>query len=223
MAQATTEAIQLSNTGCERFAAGDLTGALNAYRAALYMVQAHHEVVVMGPPNLPADASDESTSLGISAMESSCVSANYDEPFVYERALVFRHVLPETQDGAATFCGVVVFNMALIFDLRSKMANNSPSKYKALQLYEAATDLFSKTSPRVDFDSIIAVVCNNKARIYFELSYFKDCEHELQRLRQYLALTEDSRNKNDFVAKDDVEGMLLNLLLIWPPVSAHAA
>ena len=226
MAQSTRRAIQLNNTGAERFAVGDIQGALEAFRHALSLVSAHEAAT----RNNPIVAIGEAVPLGISFADSSQIPTHNDEekPFVYERPLVFSRVLPESRDGAAAFCGVIVFNMALVFDLRSDKKDSSSGrayKTKALQLYEASIDLFSKTTPgtRADLTSVMAAACNNKARICFEYSKYAESHRELLRLQTLVTIADRSPTKGDFLVEADVQGMLLNLLLLWPPIVAQAA
>ena len=227
MAQSTRQAIQLNNTGAERLTAGDIQGALEAFRGALSLVPARRPA---GQGNSEGRPFTGAASLGIIFLESSQLPVHNDEekPFVYEKPLVFSRVLPESQDGAAAFCGVVVFNMALLFDFRSTsngFCSSSTYKTKALQLYEACIGLFSKTTPEVQngLTSVMAAACNNKARICFEHSAFKECYGELHRLQMLLSMADHSLNKSDFLVERDIQGMLLNLLLLAPPSVAQAA
>ena len=113
--------------------------------------------------------------------------------------------------------------MALAFDLRGEKARNGLYKTKALQLYEACIGLFSKTSSRVDLTSVIAAAGNNKARLFFEQSNYEDCKRELHRLQTFMTIADRNPNKGDFMVDDDVQGILLNMLLLWPPIVAQAA
>ena len=226
MAQSTRRAIHLNNTGAERFADGDIQGALEAFRRALSLVPAHEAAARYNP----MAAFEGAVSLGISFLDSSHIPTHNDEeePFVYERPLVFSRVLPESHDGAAAFCGVVVFNMALVFDMRSDKKDSSSClayKTKALQLYEACIDLFFKTTPeiRTYLTSVMAAACNNKARICFEYTNYAECHRELLRLQTLVTIADRSPHKGDFLVEADVQGMLLNLMLLWPPVVAQAA
>lgn len=227
MAQSTRQAIQLGNTGAERFAAGDLEGALEAFRLALSLVPAHRASLTR---NTNAGPIAGTNSLGISFLDSCQIPAEDDdeEPFVYDKPLLFSRVLPESQDGAAAFCGVVVFNMALLFDIRSDQKGLSPKwgdKSKALQLYEACIGLFSKTTPEIQngLTSVMAAACNNKARICYECCDFVECHRELHRLQALVTLADRSPIKGSFLEERDVQGMLLNLLLLCPPIVAQAA
>ena len=243
MAEYLREAIRINNLGAERFASGELGPAMEAYRQALSFVPAN-EPVFAAQRQLPAEGAGNAaegappSSLGVAfysnnegsnssrffAIENDC-----EKPFSYCKPLIFTQDLPDTQDGSATFCGVVVFNMALAFDIRAKetsvaqTARSNVHRNKALQLYESAIDLFSKTSNRVDLTCSMAAASNNKARIYFEQCEYERSNAELVRLQAIMTRADRSAFRSDFLEEDDFQGILLNLLLMWPPSVAQAA
>lgn len=220
MAQTRREAMMLNNLGTERFAAGEFAGAMDAFRGALTFIPNNPNR--MGAV-LRDSVATEPSSLGIAFRSVDESPPPEDgEPFVYHKPLVFNRLIPETQDGAAAFCGVVVFNMALTMDIKAKGGNSAVSD-KALHLYSSCLNLFSKTSSRVDLTSAMAAACNNKARIYFERCSFEDSNRELQHLQNFLRVADTSPTKKEILEEDDCQGMLLNLLLLWPPTIALAA
>ena len=113
--------------------------------------------------------------------------------------------------------------MALAMAFKSIGTNTSITITKALHLYSSCIDLFSKTSSRVDLTSAVAAACNNKARIYFEQDSFEDSNRELQHLEEFMKRADRSPNKAEILEDDDCQGILLNLLLLWPPATALAA
>lgn len=224
------QAIEQNNTGAERFASGDLTGALEAFRGALSLVPAHMapRADPQGAPLAAAPPALMPASMGVTFMQASQQTLKFsvdeaEESFIYDKALTFSQALPDSQDGAAAFCGVVVFNMALAFDTKGEKHHSSLNKTKALQLYEASIGLLSGVSSRVDLVGAVAAACNNKARIHFEQSNFEDCKYELHRLHAYMMLADQSPSKGDILVDDDAQGIFLNMLLLSPPITAHAA
>lgn len=211
----------LNNLGAERFAAGELEGALEAFRGALSYIPARTSEI---DDPLRASVATEPSCLGIAFMSVDETPDKFaeDQPFVYHKPLVFNRLIPETQDGAAAFCGVVVFNMALAFDMRSK-ASYATNSANALHLYSSCIDLFSKTSRSVDLTAAMAAACNNKARMYYEENSYEDSNRELQRLQNYMILADSSPTKMEILEVDDFQGILLNLMLLWPPIVAQAA
>lgn len=225
MASSTRQAMQLNNLGAQQLAAGELGSALEAFRSALSFVSAHASFEEQNPPPVAI----ASPSLGIVFMHVSRVeddeSSPYSscQPFVYQKPLIFNQILPGNQDGTAAFCATVVFNMALTFERKGTNCGNKTCISKALQLYESSIDLFSKTSSRVDMSSVISAAINNKARIYFDYCNFEGSSHELERLHKFMAMADQCPNSSDILAEDDFQGILLNLLLLRPPVAAQAA
>ena len=138
--------------------------------------------------------------------------------------LFFRNntFLPRTRDGVAVFSAVTVFNMAVIFHLKSQKENIS-FRTKALHLYESVIDLFSKVSTRFDLSGAIAVALNNKASLFFLEDEYEDSERELDRLETYMARAERSQSTCAIMEAQDFQEILLNILTLRKPGTALAA
>ena len=219
-------AVHLNQVGANEFVRGNLTVALDSFRHAL-------QTMLSFVPRADYRETMDFThvdSFGLAAMGISFVpsqSANrankFGEPFTYLQPFVFNaNLMPQDQDGIAVFSAVVVFNMAIVYHMKS-LIDNDLFRTKALHLYESSVDLFSKISSRYDLSATIAVALNNKASLYFARDEYESSDRELGRLQSIMERAEYSISTAAILRGSDFQGILLNMLTLRPPRVAHAA
>ncbi|CAB9502504.1 expressed unknown protein [Seminavis robusta] len=230
MVDSIAEAIRMNNLGAHALVTGEIAGALDTFLVAFRFAPRHAAIVeAAGPDRVVVPTPEQASALGISFLKKEGTPSKLEREseggsFVYEKPLVFNETVPTSQDGAAVFCAVVVFNIALCFDFMSKHDNvTSIHKTKAMNLYETCIGLFQRTSRLVDLSGSMAAACNNKARICFERGDYESSNRELHRLSGWIDAADQSPTRIDLLEENDFNGMLLNLLLLRAPAIAVAA
>ena len=216
-------ALLLNHEGALCSIEGDLNSSLSYFRRSLEAMMSSSTTAHEAAPAKPS-----SSPMGIYHLEMPGQrDKNYSngDAFIYRRPLVFQDsYLPDNEDGRAAFCGTVVMNMAICFHVMSQtVANKTRFSNKALQLYDSSINLFTKISDRHNMSGVIAVALNNKVSILFDRADYELCRQEREQLRWFMAQAEQSPMTPSILEKDDFQGILLNILLLKPPILAEAA
>lgn len=229
MVDVVRRAMQLNQDGASKWAEGNLNEALDLFNAAL-RTMISFEPSATNTPFMTSETADPHSlaAMGIVQVPLSSDDVNIrkppsHEPFAYTRPFVFNpSLLPKTRNGVAVFSAVQVFNMAVVFHLKTQQEGTSFFA-KALHLYECSIDLFSKVTAQYDLSGAIALALNNKASLFYVADDYTSSERELSRLPAYMSQAEHSRSTWAIMASQDFQEVLLNLLTMRKPKMAQAA
>lgn len=225
-------AIQYNQEGADAWSRGDLGTALASFNLALRTMVSFEPAagtlpyapgLTLQDVNMHSFAAMGIVQVPSCTIYSKCGPAN--EPFTYKKPFAFDpSLLPRTTDGVAVFSAIAVFNMAVVFHLRCQMENNcTVLRTKAVNLYEASVDLFSKVNAQFDLSGAISLALNNKASLLFLEDDYESSDRELTRLQMYMARAEHSLSTGAIMEAQDFQEILLNLMTMMKPDIAQAA
>jgi hypothetical protein len=213
------QAIELNNEGTSLLAGGEEELAITIFKSALALMKSgicgHH--IEEDAHETSLDTSSESV-LHVSPVTFPC-PALVEDYFIYSHALRVRSSGCSQKD-MDFLSSVIIFNMALLYNIRGIRANSSSLQNRGLQLYGMSLGLMENLASKCLDSILLRVVClNNMSQITFNQGDFEKARLMLNHL-QYLM----SRNpRTNVFDENEVQGFMLNVMLMHPPTAAQAA
>jgi len=139
--------------------------------------------------------------------------------FVYCSPFIFQPIAAEVPFYATNCAAVCLFNLALAFHQRGRLAD-SRGLLRAQILYDMSMTMVSKLPCQAACANLVVAGTNNKAHVLFELSEITEAKATLQ------ALLANLTNKNTSpppFANAEIEKFYMNILYINGPIVAGAA
>ena len=245
-------ASRMNNKGALFLTQGDWNGGLTSLRTSLQSFVAYMRTLE-APAPAAVGVNVGSLTFSAQALGSTPVGAlqlpltreptSDSVPFLYTRPLVLEATMIvsgiPSQEACLILCAVVTFNMAIATHQRALAAikvNTDDSNHfaaKALHLYDSSITFFARSSPSDGgkaFAAVMAAALNNKIQIYEMNGQFDEVDRNAANLRQVLSCLSPLPGHDlqgavtaQILQEGDLEGILLNLLLINRSISANAA
>lgn len=136
--------------------------------------------------------------------------------FLYRQGLVFHPDVARTPVDSLFYSAVVIFNTALCFH----QENETVAMNKASSLYDICLELLKESATRFNCAHIIVSAMNNKACLHHSLG---DYDNANQTLDQLLSVIVSSTGASQSFSRQDMEGILHNILLLKTSCISPAA
>jgi hypothetical protein len=210
-------AVQLNNEGAALLADGHDLLAIDRFEDALWVMKCGLSNDKSPPVAEEAQGRSPARPMHISPIVVACSAP--DHSFVYSHALRIQST-GNVQTDMTFFCAAIIFNMALIFNIREIRDNSSSLQRRSLRLYEMSAVLTGTLdSSNVD-TAFLSVVCfNNISQIVFDQGEFERSRLMLSNLQQLMS----GDLKPCLFTEDDIHGFMLNVMLMYLPTAARAA
>ena len=220
----------LNQEGAALLAAGDLDTAITIFSHAIELLtqsrgfEAAPEIALaFWSKSLPFDAQTPSVSRRCSHSQQArdlLVDSSKDDGsyFVYSNPLVFHSDIAMAADSAVNCASVVLFNMALAWHQRGRLAD-SRALLRARILYDMSLQMVAKMSSNYNCANVTVAAINNKAHIHFECS---DVGNAKTTLYDLLALLSQKNCKPPF-EELEIEKFYMNILFLNATTMAGAA
>jgi hypothetical protein len=209
---------QLNNDGVALLLSGNLKGALQTLQSALsfmkqlanaedvHDVSPHQQMQVRVPfKESPKDI---------------CDSAN-QYCFVYNRPLFLETVAnrAELETLLPIYSSVVIFNLAMAY--HQSACYERKSMKRASMLYKMCAQLLqTSTLQSLATTTLLLLALNNRAQIHYDECDYVQSRNCFDMLSQILSKNQDVTM---ILSETVVQGMILNTMLLEPPMAAQAA
>mmetsp|Transcript_14092 Transcript_14092/g.24518 ORF Transcript_14092/g.24518 Transcript_14092/m.24518 type:complete len:236 (+) Transcript_14092:104-811(+) len=145
------------------------------------------------------------------------------ETFIYRNAVRY-HQAGLTAGSEASnmklLSAIVIFNMALYYHISDLDKGTTALQTTCLQLYDMCLDLLERLPQHGLECSVLRAICfNNMAHVAYERGDYSECRTLLDHLMYYISLEETKV----FFEETDVQGFILNCMMMHPPTGAKAA
>jgi hypothetical protein len=212
-------ACSLNNQGVDLLVSGELSKAITVFESAVGLLkEAVQESSCFG-----MDQSCDVASLPFCESISRVAGLNGLHCYVYDHGIVIPgNCYGETEVIISLYIAIVLFNLALASHCEATALGRAKSLEKASVLYSLAVQLLASCAmPEITSTSTLTLLAlNNKAQIHYDQCEYvqhTDCMKNVSKLLD---------NGNAFpsaLKHEDVEGLLLNVMLLSAPSAAQAA
>lgn len=142
----------------------------------------------------------------------------YDHQFLFEDSTC-EHIDNETV--LALYSGTMLFNFGLALHTDGLVSGKDSYLKKALYIYDMALYLLRPCARCETFASVIAVILNNVANIYFNLGEFSDAERQFSKLGEILQTMYWPLRR--LLSAPVVDELFVNTLVCQRPCASSAA
>jgi hypothetical protein len=214
-------ACSLNNQGVDFLVSGQSTRAIKAFQSAVGLLEQAvndaERTSCTGMNLLSQEATQpfcESFSTVPGLQDMHC--------YVYDHGIIITDTSKgESDEMLALFTAIVLFNLALTTH-RQGILGSEKSLKKASLLYSLAEKLLTRcTIPEDASTTILTLLAlNNKAQIHYD-----QCEylHSVDCMKTILKIMGSVQDLYFTLSHEDLEGILLNVVLLNPPTAAQAA
>jgi hypothetical protein len=216
-------ACSLNNQGVDLLVSGESTRAREVFQSALSLfkqAEAEAETTSCTEMNIPCDDSSppfwESTSKVSGLQGLNC--------FVYDHGVIISdNVNCDTDETRISlYVAIVIFNSALASHSEGAALGQEKALMKASTLYSLVVQLLTRTTILQDTSTTILTMLalNNKAKIHYD-----QCEYvqSVDCMKNISKIMCTNRGLHSSLNHEDLEGLLLNVLLLSTPSAAKAA
>jgi hypothetical protein len=211
-------ACSLNNQGVDLLVSGELSRAILAFeRAVVLLKEAVHET------EIGVDQSCDVSSLPFCESISTVSGLNRLDCYVYDRGIVIPgNGIGETQVMISLYIAIVLFNLALASHCKATALGRAKSLKEASLLYSLAVQLLARCAmPEITSTTTLTLLAlNNKAQIHYDQGEYVQHADCMKYVSKILG------NGHVFpvtLKHKDVEGLLLNVMLLGAPAAAQAA
>jgi hypothetical protein len=216
-------ACSLNNQGVDLLVSGESSRAMKAFKSALSLLhKAGNE----------ADDTTSCTGMSISCDDASlpfCESTSTVAGLQGLHCYVYNHgimisdnVNGDTDEATSLYIAVVLFNSALASHSEGTALGQEKSLMKASMLYSLAAQYLTTWTMLEDtFTTILILLAlNNKAQIHYD-----QCEYvqSVDCMKQILKIMGSVRGLHSVLSHKDIDGLMLNGMLLSAPTAAQAA
>lgn len=210
-----SRAMQLNNEGTMFLAKGKEEVAINRYTSALLLIKG-------GLSEIPVEGHecDSEIALCVSPVLVPSPFSTPDDYFIYNHALVFCQTSASPDTDINFLSSVIIFNMALLYNIQGIRDNAPNFQRRGLYLYEMSLGLLDNfASKNVDSILLRTACLNNMSQISVDQDDFDKAQLLLIHL-QYLM---SKSFKTSLLDENDIQGFMLNITLFGQPKPARAA
>jgi hypothetical protein len=218
-------ACSLNNQGVDLLVAGESSRAMKAFQSAVGLLKtAVHEAEKSAYTGMMTSNDDVSLSFCESTLTVSGLQGIHNG-YVYEHGIMIPGNVnaAETEATICLYIAIVLFNLALASHCEGTALGKYASLKKASVLYSLVVQLLNRreTTPEDESSTILTLLAlNNKAQIHYDQCDFiqsVDCMNNVSHI------IGSGRGLHFALNPDDIEGLLLNVMLLRTPSVAQAA
>jgi hypothetical protein len=215
-------ACSLNNQGVDLLVSGEISRAMKFFQSAVALFKkAVHEAETNSCIELDQFSDDAS----LPFCESTLTVAGLQDLqcYVYNHGIMIsNNVNGETEEMISLYIAIVLFNLALASHCEGTALGRDKLLKKASVLYSLVVQLLTRLTMPVDASTTILTLLalNNQAQIHYD-----QCEYvqSVDCLKYISTIMGDCRGYHSALNQEDVNGLLLNVMLLRAPSAAQAA
>jgi hypothetical protein len=215
-------ACSLNNQGVDLLVSGELSRATIVFESAVGLLkEAVHDTETSS--YIGMDQSCDVASLPFCESISTVAGLNRLHCYVYDHGIVIpANGNGETQVMISLYIAIVLFNLALASHCEATAIGRAKSLKKASVLYSLAVQLLARCAmPEITSTTTLTLLAlNNKAQIHYDQGEYVQHADCMKYVSKILG------NGHVFpvtLKHEDIEGLLLNVMLLGAPSAAQAA
>jgi hypothetical protein len=212
-----------NNQGVDLLVSGDSSSAMKSFQGALKLLkEAVANLVEETTSCTGMTISNEEATLPFCESPSKVPGIEGMQGYVYDHGIMITDITNgESEEMLSLFIAIVLFNLALATHREGRLGREKSLK-KAAMLYSITAQLLTGDAMPDDMSASILTLfaLNNKAQIHYEqCEYIQsvDCMEEISEIMSGVDGLDSNLNSND------VEGLMLNVMLLKIPTAAQAA
>jgi hypothetical protein len=212
-------ACSLNNQGVDLLLSGESSRAIRVFQSAAGLLKkAFHEAETSSCTGM--DQSFDDASLPFCESTSTVSGLRGLHCYVYDHGIMIPgYANGESEVMISLYIAIVLFNLALVSHCEGTALGRPKLLKKASVLYRLVVQLLTRcTIPSATILTLLAL--NNKAQIHYDqCDYIKsvDCMKYVSKIMGGV------RGLHSALKHEDVEGLLLNVMLLSTPLAAQAA
>ena len=210
------EAAQLNNRGVVALIEGDDKFAIEAMTKSIKMIKQELAKPSAGLTDFKASSSEEGPELR--TVEIPDMASSDEQHEVFNHAIHIPYNGDESELDFHVYSAAVIFNLALAHH-RMGINGDKACHEKSLKLYKMVLKVLDDTL--ISFRTAVTVklaTINNLAQIQYAQGDFDDAREGLSHLAGFLRIA-----NGDVLAEPQVQGLLMNVLMLRAPKVAPAA
>jgi hypothetical protein len=222
------QVIQLNNDGTSLLVFGEEDLAIDKFKSALEIMKRglakrQTRTGSQDSHHISSDKSDGPVSCDsaprLSPLTLPCPVPEYS--FVYSNALKLSRFCDYLVDSDIKFLSAaIIFNMAMVYNIKGVRESSAIEQTRSLRLYEMCLALLENLNSRHMDSFLLRVAClNNMSQIAYEQGDFDGARLMLNNVQYLMSMNV----KQTFFDEDDLQGFMLNVMLMHAPSAARAA
>lgn len=212
------EAAMENRDGALNLAKGNIAHAMEILQNAIHILD--QLLLLPDLSFLDIDGPNRCTSIEVPFL-------NNDRLFSYNRTLVFAHPTSLTCSihEVSLYRGIVLFNMALAYQMKGAALNQNNSLTRSLHFYHASlmASCVLPTGRNPDYDLLRVAALNNQAMVMTSMLDYDGAKMVLDEVRANWRHTLVLHYTTEAFGQEDIEGFLLNTMESIPPTAASCA
>jgi hypothetical protein len=217
------QACSLNNQGVDLLVSGDSSGAMSSLKMAMNILK---EAVYGGAKEAPSfdglNQAIEEAALPIAESFLTVPGLQGMPCYVYDHGIMIARPTDEESDEMLSlYSAIVLFNMALTSHHEGRLGRETSLKRASL-LYGMTVQILSGNivPDNVSANILTLLALNNKAQIHYDQCEYLQCVDCLKELPRILGSVQAIHST---LSKEDIQGLLLNVMLLNCPTAAQAA
>jgi hypothetical protein len=215
-------ACTVNNHGVNLLVSGEFSRAMKTFQSALSLLKAVHEAETTSCTEV--NVSSDNVSLPFRESASTVAGLQGLHCYVYDHGLMISdNINGDTTEGTVSlYIAMVLFNSALASHSEGTALGREKSLMKASALYSLVAQLLTRCTMLEDTSTTILILLalNNKAQIHYDQC---DYVHSIDCMLQISKIMGSVRSVYSALNHNNVEGLLLNVILMITPTAAQAA
>jgi hypothetical protein len=212
-------ACSLNNQGVDLLVSGESSRAMRAFQGALSLLKAAHEA------ETTSIACHDGTSASRPFCESTkTVPALQGLPcYVYDHGVMISdNFNADTDETISLYIAIVLFNSALASHFEGTALGREKSLMKASVLYGLVVTFLTRWTMLEEMSTTILTLfaLNNKAQIHYDQCEFVQSVDCMQKVRIIMGSVSGLHSALNY---EDINGLMLNAILLSTPTAAQAA
>jgi hypothetical protein len=212
-------ACTLNNQGVDLLVSGDSVRAMRSFQTGLSLLkEAANEVET----ETICVTSSQEVKLPICESTSSVPGLEGLHCYVYDHGIMITDTTNgDSDEMLSLFSAILLFNLALASHLEGRLGSEKSLK-KASMLYSMTLELLTSAPMPDDMSAtvLILLALNNKAQIHYDQCEYSDAGDCLKEISNIMCSVQGLHST---LNHKDVEGLLLNVMLLNAPTAAQAA
>jgi hypothetical protein len=216
-------ACSLNNQGVDLLVSGESSRALNVCQSAMSLLhKAAHEAETTSSTEMNISC-DDAESLPFCESTSTVAGLQGLHCYVYDHGfMISDNVNDNTAETLSLYIAVVLFNSALASHSEGTALGREKSLTKASLLYSMVVQILARCTMLQDtFTTILILLAlNNKAQIHYD-----QCEYvqSVDCMKQISKIMGSVRGIHSVLSHKDIDGLMLNVMILSAPTAAQAA
>jgi hypothetical protein len=222
MGYAIKHACRLNNQGVDLLVSGDSSGAMSSLKMAMDILKdAVNEANATSFDEVRNQVNAEAA-LPIYESRLTVPGLQGVPCYVYNRGIMIARTTDEaSQEMISLYSAIVLFNMALTCHHEGRLGRETSLK-KASLFYSMTVQILNGNIVSSDVSATILTLLalNNKAQIHYDQCEYIQCDDCLKELPRILGTVQAIHS---ILSQEDINGLLLNVMLMNTPTAAQAA